>query len=189
MIRLAAALLAVVAMGEVQTAPVGFGPLDAEQAARAELWNQRLLASANATMELQRWCDERAGMPAGARITATLLPGSGTRLSPTDRRRLGLGPDDPVAYRHVRLECMGILLSEADNWYVPDRLTPEMQRQLTTTRTPFGAVIQPLRPRRQNRLLRADGGAILFEHEGLVTTAAGQPLALVRERYQRALVL
>ena len=176
-------------MGDTRPSRTGFGPLEPEQAERASVWNQRLLAASNATMELQCWCDERDGIPAGARITATVLPGAGTKLSTTDRRRLGLGPDDAIAYRHVRLECMGILLSEADNWYVPARLTADMQRRLAGTRTPFGAVIQPLRPRRQNRLIRFDGGAILFEHEGLVTTATGQPLALVRERYQRALVL
>ena len=188
MIRFAAALLAVVAMSE-QPRRAGFGPLSEEQAAKAEHWNERLLAADNATMELQRWCDEQPGIPSGVRITATILPGSGPKLSPMDRRRLGLGPDDPVAYRHVRLECMGILLSQADNWYVPARLTPQMQSQLAGTKTPFGAVIQPLRPRRINRLIKFEGGAVLFEHEGLVTAADGRPLALVRERYQRALVL
>ena len=37
----------------------------------------------------------------------------------------GIGPDEPVAYRHVRLRCGDHVLSEADNWYVPSRLTPE----------------------------------------------------------------
>lgn len=189
MIGLAPALLMTMTTGETRAAPIGFGPLSEVQAEQASAWNHRLLAAPNATMELQRWCDERPGMPPGVKITATVLPGSGPKLSATDRRRLGIGADDVIAYRHVRLECMGIMLSEADNWYVPSRLTEDMRRQLAATRTPFGAVIQPLRPRRQNRLIKFDGGAILFEHEGLVAAADGRPLALVRERYQRALIL
>ena len=183
------ALMMVAAMN-TGTAPArGFEPLTAEQGDLMEAWNRRLLDAPIATDELQHWCDEREGIPFGVKINATILPGSGTPLSPMDRRRLAIAADEPVAYRHVRLECMGILLSEADNWYVPTRLTADMQRLLAQTKTPFGAVIRPFRPRRQNRLLRMTGGAILFEHEGLVTTADGKPLALVRERYQRALVL
>jgi hypothetical protein len=36
------------------------------------------------------------------------------------------------------------VLSEADNWYVPGRLTPEMNQALETTETPFGKAVQAL---------------------------------------------
>ena len=40
--------------------------------------------------------------------------------------------------------CGPVVLSEADNWYVPGRLTPEMNRLLDTTDAPFGRVVQAL---------------------------------------------
>ena len=49
-----------------------------------------------------------------------------------------------VRYRRVRLMCGSLVLSEADNWYVPSRLTPEMNRLLDTTDAPFGRVVQAL---------------------------------------------
>ena len=47
-------------------------------------------------------------------------------------------------YRRVRLACGGRVLSEADNWYVPGRLTPEMNRVLMETTTPFGRAVLDL---------------------------------------------
>lgn len=40
--------------------------------------------------------------------------------------------------------CGALVLSEADNWYVPGRLTPEMSKLLDTTDLPFGRVVQTL---------------------------------------------
>ena len=36
------------------------------------------------------------------------------------------------------------MLSQADNWYVPGRLTPDMNAQLDGSDTPFGKVVAPL---------------------------------------------
>jgi hypothetical protein len=54
-----------------------------------------------------------------------------------------------VAYRRVRLTCGGRVLSEADNWYVPGRLTGEMNRLLDETTTPFGRAVAELGFRRE----------------------------------------
>jgi len=40
--------------------------------------------------------------------------------------------------------CGTLVLSEADNWYVPGRLTPEMNQLLDTTDSPFGVVVRSL---------------------------------------------
>jgi hypothetical protein len=37
---------------------------------------------------------------------------------------LGVDPDEPVRFRRVPLKCGDHVLSEAENWYVPSRLTP-----------------------------------------------------------------
>jgi hypothetical protein len=55
----------------------------------------------------------------------------------------------------VQLWCGDRLLSEADNWYVPSRLTPAMNTALETTDTPFGKAVQELKPYRRTFPLRA----------------------------------
>ncbi len=52
-----------------------------------------------------------------------------------------LPADGDDAYRHVRLRCGDRVLSEADNWYLPRKLTPRMNRLLETSDMAF-------RPRR-----------------------------------------
>jgi hypothetical protein len=64
-------------------------------------------------------------------------------LHPVDakiRTLLKVSARERIGYRRVRLACGGHVLSEADNWYVPGRLTPAMNRTLDTTATPFGTV-------------------------------------------------
>jgi hypothetical protein len=41
------------------------------------------------------------------------------------------------------------VLSEAENWYVPSRLTAEMNHALDSTNIPFGRAVQALNFRRQ----------------------------------------
>ena len=77
------------------------------------------------------------------------LSGARRKFGQDGRRLLGVPPGEPVRYRHVRLVCGDKLLSEADNWYVPARLTPEMNRLLDETDTPFGRVIRDLNFRRE----------------------------------------
>jgi hypothetical protein len=77
-----------------------------------------------------------------ARISGDKAP------TPEQRRELNVSDQELVRYRHVRLSCGAVVLSEADNWYVPSRLSEEMNRQLETTDTPFGKVLLPLHFRR-----------------------------------------
>ena len=64
------------------------------------------------------------------------------------RTLLKVGPTEVVGYRHVRLRCGAHVLSDADNWYVPGRLTAAINRQLDTTDIPFGRAAKPLQFRR-----------------------------------------
>ena len=51
---------------------------------------------------------------------------------------LCLTASEPLRYRRVRLLCGPLVLSEAENWYVPQRLTPAMNDLLDRTDMPFG---------------------------------------------------
>jgi hypothetical protein len=110
--------------------------------------NARLLASRSATATLEGWCAEH-GMAATPRVVANLARNADKPASEETRRRLNAGSDTVLRYRRVRLACGDHVLSEADNWYVPERLTPEMNRLLETTDTPFGRAVQALHTTRQ----------------------------------------
>jgi hypothetical protein len=124
-------------------------PLGRVQAlAVIETLNAELLASPSATATLEAWCGDHH-MASPARLVAERVGGVDKAAADEQRRVLQVGPDEPVKYRRVRLSCGGHVLSVADNWYVPGRLTAEMNRLLETTDTPFGRAVAGLHPVRQ----------------------------------------
>ncbi len=106
----------------------------------------------------------RAGVPTTSlagdpHLVAERVPVADKPLTAAQRARLGIGPDEPVRYRRVRLACGDRVLSEADNWYVPARLTPEMNATLDTTRTPSAGSCAPRPGAQHRRGTRAGAGA------------------------------
>jgi hypothetical protein len=183
-----------------------------EALALMQTLNAELLASRSATETLERWCGDHH-LAAEPRIAARLVTGADKPPSPEQRQRLQIGPADPVKYRHVRLQCGSHVLSEADNWYVPARLTADMNRRLDTTDTPFGTVVRPLEPVRQtlaatmlwsplpprwevgaaDHASNVANGTIdmppaLFAHRAVLVTADRVPFAEVYEVYQREIL-
>ena len=59
-----------------------------------------------------------------------------------------------IRYRRVELHCGSRLLSEADNWYVPEQLTATINSQLQTSTIPFGTAVRALRPYRRTFAVR-----------------------------------
>ncbi|HLZ97994.1 MAG TPA: hypothetical protein VKP66_08575 [Steroidobacteraceae bacterium] len=105
--------------------------------------NGDLLSHDSATLTLEHWCDvHRLASP--ARIIAVRVAGTEKPASPEQRLDLAVASEEPIRYRRVRLLCGTIVLSEAENWYVPGRLTAEMNKLLDSSDTPFGRVVQAL---------------------------------------------
>jgi hypothetical protein len=176
-----------------------------ETQALLETLNADLLAHDSATLTIERWCaDHRLADP--ARIVAERVKGADKPASPEVRAALGVKPDEPLGYRRVRLKCGDHVLSEADNWYVPARLTPEMNHVLDTTDTPFGKAVAALRFRRHTlsadllwrplpqgwemgaALAPEEAGALpipdhVLEHRAVLSTAGGEPFSEVVEAY------
>jgi hypothetical protein len=170
--------------------------------------NASILGSRSATVSLENWCRDHALAP-DPTIVARPVPSVGKAPDDEQRRRLEVNAKDEVKYRKVQLVCGARVLSEAENWYVPSRLTPEMSRVLETTQTPFGRVIQSLEPYRVTfavellwsplpegweRELRTQPSATagvlaipgaLFMHRAVLYSAIHRPFAEVREVYQR----
>jgi len=112
-----------------------------ETLAVLQTFNAELLSHDSATLTLERWCDvHRLASP--PRIVASRVRDIDKPPTPEQRRELGVAATDAVRYRRVRLMCGTLVLSEADNWYVPGRLTPEMNQLLDTTDSPFGVVVR-----------------------------------------------
>jgi chorismate-pyruvate lyase len=129
--------------------PGGFeGRLEA--LALLETLNAELLSHPSATATLEQWCAAHH-LATEPRLSAQLVREE-KKLPESDRALLGIGPEEAVKYRRVRLSCGDVVLSEADNWYVPSRLTPEMNRTLEQTDTPFGRAVAPLHFTRQTLL-------------------------------------
>ena len=181
-----------------------------EYAAIVEQLNGQLLAADSATRILEQWCRTHRLAPT-PRIVAERVTGADKPVSAEQRARLGIDAGEPVRYRHVRLRCGDRLLSEADNWYVPSRLTPAMNALLDNGDTPFGIAVAPLgigrrtfsaellwRPlpegwdmRRGPVAREKDEPAIpaeLIRHRAIVHDHALRPIAEVAETYRAALL-
>lgn len=171
--------------------------------------NADLLSHDSATLTLERWCDAHK-LASPAKITALRVLEGDKVPTPEQRAELGVSATEPVRYRRVKLACGAAVLSEADNWYVPARLTPEMNKQLDNSDTPFGLVVRSLHFQRHtlsSRLLwlplpagwemsgadrvgEGGGGAMdealpskLLEHRAVLTLPDGTPFSEVIETY------
>lgn len=139
-----------------------------------------LAASNSATATLQRRC----ATPIVAEVDRAALKPATEEI----RKALAADATTPIAYRAVKLKCGDVVLSHAENWYRPDRLTDAMNAQLLGD-TPFGAVIASLHPtRRTIDIVRVDGNDIVVRHRALVISGDGIPLAQVIENYTTAVL-
>jgi len=175
--------------------------------------NAEILASSSATRSLEKWCGDHH-MADDPTISARRVAGIDKVPTAEQLERLGVADAAAVKYRHVELRCGSHVLSEADNWYVPGRLTADMNRLLETTETAFGTVVRPLQPYRRTFLVTSLWSPLpagweqqpqtrrqpdkrakplvlpreLFEHRAVLYTSDHQPFSEVHERYQTELL-
>jgi hypothetical protein len=152
-------------------------------AASVERLNADLMASDSATAVLQAICDRRGGGRIEARAAANR-----PEPSPPAWVRAALRPDarEPVQYRKVELACGGEVLSRADNWYLPARLTPAMNRTLATSRTPFGVAVAAMGFHRRTLRVERLTGPDVLRHRAVLTGADRRPFSAVQETYAKA---
>jgi chorismate-pyruvate lyase len=166
--------------------------------------NAQLLSHDSATLTLDQWC-ETHNLASTAHIVAEPVHGAEKPPPPEVLRLLQVSGADSVRHRHVKLRCGEHVLSEADNWYLPGRLEPEMNRVLETTDTAFGRVVQSLHFQRhtlsaqllwsplpvgweRGGVVRGSPGRLeipaqVLEHRALLTLPDGKPLSVVVETY------
>ncbi|TPG55347.1 hypothetical protein [Sphingomonas glacialis] len=169
-----------------------------------------LLTRDSATLTLDDWCTRHQIDAPGSKIVADRNTTVVKPATAEQRRLLGVSDQEPIRYRRVSLRCGSHILSEADNWYVPSRLTPQMNAALDQSNTAFGRVVQPLHFRRQTlsaQLLWSplprgwDSGTPIvsdsapltipdhvIENRALLVTARGVPFSIVVESYTKSVL-
>ena len=202
-----ASLMLPILAGAAGTAPPWRDSFTArlEALALLESLNADLLSHDSATLTLDRWCATH-NLASPARIIAERVDGVDKAPTADQRELLDVDAAEPIRYRRVRLTCGQHVLSEADNWYVPARLTPAMNQVLDTTDTAFGRAVQALDFRR--RTLSAvllwsplpagwergepvpveEGKPLaiphaVLEHRAVLTLPDGTPFSMVVETY------
>ena len=173
---------------------------DAAKARIAQL-QQQLMSQPSATLVLAHWC-AAYHLAAAPQIVARLVTGPPKPPAANVRRNLALKPGEAIGYRRVQLLCGGRILSDADNWYVPDRLTPAMNQLLEHSDTPFGLAVRSLHFKRRTLSSAtlwvlptpaAPGGLMavpdhLLRNEGLLIASGGLPISQVIENYTAAIL-
>lgn len=171
--------------------------------------NAEILASASATRALEAWCRTHQ-LEDEPRVVIERVPSQPRPWRPEHEQWLSPRLGEKVTHRRVQLRCGPRILAEADNWYLGSRLTPEINRVLDTTNTPFGTAIASLDPYRRTiavRLMWAplsawwdDGIDLsseaptlpipesLFEHRTVLYTREQTAVSFVEERYKRSLL-
>lgn len=153
----------------------------------AERLKADLLTGTSATQVLAQWC--AAAHLADPPVIHAMRDPVDVAPSAETRALLHVGANEPVRYRRVRLACGDHVLSQADNWYVPARLTPAMNTVLDTSDTPFGTAVKALNFHRQTLDTRADTApGTVLQVRALLFTPAQTPFSLVVENYTRDLV-
>lgn len=164
----------------VAAAPILLGA----QAPSADRIVAAIVGGQSASIVLRGWCADH-GLPP---LVARRARGAEKPPTPAVLAALVVRPAERVDYRRVKLACGTVVLSEADNWYVPGRLTREMNRQLNDTDAPFGLVARPLHfTRRTLRTRRAPDADHILELTAVLVSATGAPFSYVIEAYRREL--
>jgi len=196
------------ASGSASQVTAGNQPIPAPPAEAAALVRElsdHLLHASTATEALHAWCAAR-GLSAGP-ITAVKQHLDRPRYADDDvLDELRPARHERIAYRCVQLVRGLVVLSEADNWFIPERLPPEVRSALEATDMPFGAAIARLRPSRRTYFVRypelstaSEAGTSgcpagllpsmpILEHKAVVLDRNRQPLSVVSERYCAALL-
>lgn len=131
---------------EVEHAPVGWRdtPVNRLKAlALLETLHAELLTAKSATFVLEAWCREHE-QSKEPKIQA-IRDAARQKPAPAEvRELLNVTDRETIRYRSVNLTCGSHIFSEADNWYVPERLTAGMNERLDKSDTPFGIAVKDL---------------------------------------------
>ncbi|MCJ8140779.1 hypothetical protein [Falsirhodobacter halotolerans] len=136
-----------------------------------------LAAHPTASAALAAWCRGRlAGDTLVARVIFDVPCGA------ADVPLTGM-----LHHRRVALAWGTTCVSEAENWYRPASLPPDLAAALAGDR-PFGTLIAPLHPQRRVTRMEPGQGDVFLHVEAILSLPGQGDIAFVRERYRRDLL-
>lgn len=166
---------------------------------RLEEFNARLVESDSATQMLDEWCNSgEVNAYAQVRIKRVIVAPEPPTLEICSA--LKLRDVRMCCYRRVQLMRGDVILSEAENWYIPSELSLEMNVQLQQSDVPFGKIVRPLgftrrtlnveflwRPAiRPGELIESpDVADSVLRHRALLLKPDSRPFSFVVETYTR----
>lgn len=150
---------------------------------RLRTLSARLLATHGATAILHARCEER-GIGDGPVLPRWRAGNARRRRSDRVPDALRPHPAETVALHGVVLVRGAVAPPVAENWHVPERLTPAMCALLDDTDMPFVHVVGP---RRRTTLVPHDHAGGGLEHHAVLTVADDRVIAVPQGRYRRAL--
>ena len=176
-----------------------------EALALLQTLNADLLSPDSATLTLDRGCAAHQ-LANPATVTAERAHDVDKAPTAAQRELLHVGPAETVGYRRVKLHCGSHVLSEADNWYVPSRLTAEMNEALDHSDVAFGRAVQALhfqrhtltaallwtplpegwemsRGKKLSRAKKLDIPHYVLQHTAVLTLPDGTPISTLTETY------
>ena len=157
-----------------------------DDAARLHAFEAELEAHPSATAVLQNWCSAHAP---GQRIVARQVQPAPAPLPDEARAALKIKPGEGVRYRRVQLMCGDRVLSNADNWYLPDKLARAMNDTLEHGETPFGVAVAALHFTRRNfETTYPPRGQGVLRHSAVLLTDKSEPFSYVVETYTKAVL-
>ncbi len=193
--RLLAGVLATGGAAPFLTPALAREPPATESWARYEALVAALLETSSATATLAAWSRQRGwdDRIVAHKLEADMRPAPGGIAALLD-----IPEGEIVGYRKVALASGDRVLSRADNWFTPGRLSSGVNAGLDASQTPFGRLVSRMSPTR--RVISADrlwatpheaAPAEVFRLSAVVsgvTDAGLKPLAVVNETYQAVMV-
>ena len=196
-----------------QTAPAAWSDsftTRLEALALLQSLNADLLSHDSETLTLDRGCAAHH-LAEPATVAAERVHDVNKLPTAAQRELLRVSPTEPIGYRRVKLHCGAHVLSEADNWYVPSRLTTQMNQALEHSDIAFGRAIQALHFQRHTltaallwaplpagwemrapdqlaqaaraQAARLDIPPYVLQHTAVLTLPDGTPISTVTESY------
>jgi chorismate-pyruvate lyase len=185
------------------------GPTRVKALALLQTLNATLLSNNSATLTLGKWCEDHL-LASEPKIRAVRDQTKKIPASDEIRLMLKVSTSETIAYRRVQLSCGKHVLSEADNWYVPSRLTNAMNTVLEHSETPFGLAVKNLNFSRRTQNVKVLWSPLpeqwelralppgnetsilpipahVLRHSALLYSDNGIPFSYVVETYTRAI--
>jgi len=181
-----------------------------EATALLQSLNVELLTSDSEQQTLGRWCSSH-GLVSNPQISIERVLDAEERPTEAQRKMLATSAKEPIRHRKVQVLCGATVLLEADDWYLPSRVSAQVNALIESTALPFetaqighfrrrivsATILWPQLPElwglgteesaTESQAMRPPPARVLTHHV-LVTLPDGTPFGEAKENYMRSVL-